>query len=361
MPTKDQIIAVLEHVPGPDGTTPLPRSGALSDIAITNGRVAFSIAIDPARSAELEPMRLAAERAVKTIPAVDTALITLTAEREAREPGRAAAASGHRPLGGRPGPARARAPIVGVGQVIAVASGKGGVGKSTTTANLALALAGEGLRIGVLDADVYGPSIPRLFGLSGKPEVNEARAIQPLEAHGLKIMSMGFLVSEQTAMVWRGPMVAGAVQQMLREVAWEPLDILVVDMPPGTGDAQLTLAQAVPLAGAVIVSTPQDLALIDARRAVEMFRKVDAPILGLIENMSTFICPKCGTHHDIFGHGGARKEAARLGVPFLGEVPLDMVLRETSDAGRPIVASDPASPHAQAYRTIAKRISAALA
>jgi ATP-binding protein involved in chromosome partitioning len=249
---------------------------------------------------------------------------------------------------------------VGVGQVIAVASGKGGVGKSTTAANLALALAGEGLRVGVLDADVYGPSMPRLFGVSGKPEVNDARAIQPLQAHGLKIMSMGFLVSEQTAMVWRGPMVAGAVQQMLREVAWDPLDILVVDMPPGTGDAQLTLAQAVPLAGAVIVSTPQDLALIDARRAVEMFRKVDAPILGLIENMSTFICPNCGTRHDIFGHGGARKEAARLGVPFLGEVPLDMVLRETSDSGRPIVASDPQSPHARAYRDIAKRVKEAL-
>jgi ATP-binding protein involved in chromosome partitioning len=362
MTTKDQIIAALAQVPGPDGTTPLPNSGALSDIAITDGRVAFSIAIDPARSAELEPMRLAAERAVKEIPAVDMALITLTAEREARQPGPAAAKTpGHRPLGGRAGPARARAPIVGVGQVIAVASGKGGVGKSTTAANLALALSGEGLRVGVLDADVYGPSIPRLFGVFGKPEVNEARAIQPLEAHGVKIMSMGFLVSEQTAMVWRGPMVAGAVQQMLREVAWEPLDVLVVDMPPGTGDAQLTLAQAVPLAGAVIVSTPQDLALIDARRAVEMFRKVDAPILGLVENMSTFICPKCGSRHDIFGHGGARKEAARLGVPFLGEVPLDMVLRETSDAGRPIVASDPGSPHALAYRTIAKRVKAALA
>jgi len=360
MPTKDEIIAALAVVAGPDGLTPLPQSGALSDIAISDGRVVFSIAIDPARSTELEAMRLAAERAVRAVPAVDTALITLTAEREARPASPAAAGPGHRPLGGRPGPARGRAPIVGVGQVIAVASGKGGVGKSTTAANLALALVSEGLRVGVLDADVYGPSMPRLFGVSGKPEVNEARAIQPLEAHGLKIMSMGFLVSEQTAMVWRGPMVAGAVQQMLREVAWDPLDILVVDMPPGTGDAQLTLAQAVPLAGAVIVSTPQDLALIDARRAVEMFRKVDAPILGLIENMSTFICPNCGTHHDIFGHGGARKEAARLGVPFLGEVPLDMVLRETSDSGRPIVASNPESPHARAYRDIAKRVKAAL-
>jgi len=265
----------------------------------------------------------------------------------------------HMGMGHMSGPQKIALP--GVRQTIAVASGKGGVGKSTTAANLALALAAEGLRVGILDADIYGPSMPRLFGISGKPEISENRLIQPLMAHGIKIMSMGFLVSEETAMVWRGPMVAGAVQQLLREVAWEPLDVLVVDMPPGTGDAQLTLAQSVALSGAVIVSTPQDLALIDARRGVEMFRKVDAPILGIIENMSMFICPNCGTRHDIFGHGGARKEAARIGVPFLGEIPLELALRETSDAGKPIVAAEPEGPIAEAYRSIARRVKDAIA
>jgi ATP-binding protein involved in chromosome partitioning len=333
MLTKDEIIAVLANVAGPDGAASLPDSGALSDIVISDGRVAFSITGDPARSAELEALRLAAERAVKTLEGVETVLVTLTAERPAQPSAPSARPSGQ-PARMRSGPAQARTPIVGVERVIAVASGKGGVGKSTTAANLALALAGEGLRVGILDADIYGPSMPRLFGLKGKPEVTEARVIRPLEAHGIKIMSMGFLVSEETAMVWRGPMVAGAVQQLLREVAWEPLDVLVVDMPPGTGDAQLTL--------------------------VEMFRKVGAPILGIVENMSMFVCPNCGTRHDIFGHGGARREAARIGVPFLGEIPLELALRETSDAGRPIVVSQPSSAIATAYRDIARRVKAAM-
>ncbi|MBV9516542.1 MAG: Mrp/NBP35 family ATP-binding protein [Hyphomicrobiales bacterium] len=359
MVSKEEIIAALASVPGPDGRTPLPDSGALSDIMISGGRVVFSITGDPAQSAKLEEMRLAAERAVKPLAGVETALVTLTAERPA-QPGTPSGRPSGQPARMRAGPAKARTPIVGVGRVIAVASGKGGVGKSTTAANLGLALAGEGIRVGILDADIYGPSMPRLFGLKGRPEVTEARVIRPLEAHGLKIMSMGFLVSEETAMVWRGPMVAGAVQQLLREVAWEPLDVLVVDMPPGTGDAQLTLAQSITLAGAVIVSTPQDLALIDARRGVEMFRKVNAPILGIIENMSMFICPNCGARHDIFGHGGARREAARIGVPFLGEIPLELALRETSDSGNPIVASQPSSPIAAAYRDIARRVKEAL-
>ena len=357
--TKDEVMAALSAVAGPDGGTSLAASGALSDVLISGGRVTFSITGDPRRESELEAVRLLAERAVKALPGVETVLVTLTAER----PPQAAQASGvaaRRPAGAHGGPMRARTPIVGVDRVIAVASGKGGVGKSTTAANLALALAREGMRVGVLDADIYGPSMPRLFGLTGTPEISADRVIQPLRAHGLKIMSMGFLVSEQTAMVWRGPMVAGAVQQMLREVAWEPLDVLVVDMPPGTGDAQLTLAQSVALSGAVIVSTPQDLALIDARRGVEMFRKVDAPILGIIENMSSFVCPNCGARHDIFGHGGARKEAARIGIPFLGEIPLDLALRETSDAGLPIVAAQPSSPIARAYAEIARRVKQAI-
>ena len=244
--------------------------------------------------------------------------------------------------------------------IIAVASGKGGVGKSTTAVNFALALKELGLKVGVLDADIYGPSMPRLLGLKGQPQQVAGNKLKPMEAYGLKVMSMGFLVDEETPMIWRGPMVMSALSQMLKDVAWGELDVLVVDMPPGTGDAQLTMAQQVPLAGAVIVSTPQDLALIDARKGLAMFRKVNVPVLGIVENMSTFICPHCGERSDIFGHGGARADAARLGVPFLGEVPLTLAIRETSDSGRPVVATDPSSPSAVAFREIAARAVAEL-
>ena len=223
--------------------------------------------------------------------------------------------------------------IPGIAAVIAVASGKGGVGKSTTALNLALGLRDLGLRVGLLDADIYGPSVPRLTGIHEKPQLNDDRKMIPIERFGLAIMSIGFLVEEETAMIWRGPMVMSAITQMLRDVAWGTLDILVVDMPPGTGDAQLTLAQNVPLKGAIIISTPQDLSLIDARRGLAMFKKVNVPVLGIVENMSYFQCPQCGTRSDIFGHGGARLEAERLGVPFLGEIPLHMSIRATSDSG----------------------------
>jgi ATP-binding protein involved in chromosome partitioning len=241
-----------------------------------------------------------------------------------------------------------------------VASGKGGVGKSTTAVNLALGLKANGLAVGILDADIYGPSIPRLLHLSGRPETIGGRLLKPKEAYGLKVMSMGFLVEEETPMIWRGPMVISALTQMLREVEWGKLDVLVVDMPPGTGDAQLTMAQQVPLAGAVIVSTPQDLALIDARKGLNMFRRVDVPVLGIVENMSYFVAPDTGKRYDIFGHGGARAEAERMGVPFLGEVPLVMAIREMSDAGTPIVVAEPDGPHARAYREIASRVAAAI-
>jgi ATP-binding protein involved in chromosome partitioning len=240
-----------------------------------------------------------------------------------------------------------------VKNIIAVASGKGGVGKSTTAVNLALALKDRGLKVGILDADIYGPSMPRLLGVHDQPQQLAGNKLDPIRAYGLKVMSMGFLVDEETPMIWRGPMVMSALTQMLKDVAWGELDVLVVDMPPGTGDAQLTMAQQVPLAGAIVVSTPQDLALIDARKGLNMFKKVNVPVLGIVENMSTFICPHCGERSDIFGHGGAKEEAARLGVPFLGEVPLTMAVRETSDAGKPMVATDPSSPAADAYRTIA--------
>ncbi|MFZ0424719.1 MAG: iron-sulfur cluster carrier protein ApbC, partial [Xanthobacteraceae bacterium] len=265
------------------------------------------------------------------------------------------------PSADRPGPPPAGGPrppagIPGVAAIIAVASGKGGVGKSTTAVNLALGLRDLGLKVGILDADIYGPSLPKLLAIREKPETIDGTRLKPIERYRMPVMSIGFMIEEETPMIWRGPMVMSALTQMLREVEWGTLDVLVVDMPPGTGDAQLTMAQQVPLKGAVIVSTPQDLALIDARRGIAMFRRVNVPILGIVENMSTFICPHCGTRSDIFGHGGARHEAERLDVPFLGEVPLDMMIRERSDSGAPVVASAPDSTFAQCYRDIAARV-----
>ena len=260
-----------------------------------------------------------------------------------------------------PSPATSKvAGIPGIRHVIAVASGKGGVGKSTTSCNLALGFAAIGLKVGILDADVYGPSQPKLFGLRGKPRLVGPRMLEPMERFGVKVMSIGFLVEEDNAMIWRGPMVISAITQMLREVAWGELDILVVDLPPGTGDAQLTMAQQTPLAGAVIVSTPQDIALIDARRGIEMFRKVNVPMLGLIENMSSFCCPACNHVTPIFGHGGARIEAETRGIPYLGEIPLDIAIRQTSDDGRPIVATDPDGVHAKHYIDIARQLWASI-
>ncbi|MGV2980962.1 Mrp/NBP35 family ATP-binding protein [Camelimonas sp. ID_303_24] len=377
MITRDQVLAALARVPGPDGVTPLPETGLMSDVAINGDRVYVAIRTEAARAAAMEPLCRAAEQAIAALPGVAGALVALTAETAPGAGGRAAPGAGrgagghgagHRAAPGaghgagasRAAAGRNRAAVPGVRHIVAVASGKGGVGKSTTACNLALALSGLGLSVGLLDADIYGPSAPRLFGISEKPEMLENRMLKPPVRWGVKVMSIGFLVDPEAAIIWRGPMVMSALQQLLREVVWGDLDVLVVDMPPGTGDAQLTMAQNVPLAGAVIVSTPQDLALIDARRGVAMFDKVDVPVLGVVENMSTFICPACGTRSDIFGHGGARHEAERIGAPFLGEIPLHMTIRETSDAGRPVVISEPEGPHAAAYRTIAEAIAARL-
>ncbi len=362
--TKERVLEALRRVKGPDPTGDIVAQGLVSEIVIHKGKVYFAIQVDPARAGELEALRQAAEKVVAAVPGVDAVTVTLTAD---RAPGSGNGRGQDAPQGSpftRPGAARdARhrpGGVPGVANIIAVASGKGGVGKSTTAVNFALALKEKGLRVGILDADIYGPSMPRLLGLKGQPQQIAGNKLAPMEAYGLKVMSMGFLVDEETPMIWRGPMVMSALSQMLKDVAWGELDVLVVDMPPGTGDAQLTMAQQVPLAGAVIVSTPQDLALIDARKGLNMFRKVNVPVLGLVENMSTFVCPHCGEPSNIFGHGGARAEAARLGVPFLGEVPLTLAIRETSDEGRPVVATDPSSPGAVAFREIAVRALAEL-
>ena len=354
----DAVLSALRGLSLPGAGRDIVADGLVSAISARDGQVVFAITVDPRRARELEPLRKEAERRVSALPGVKRAIVALTAE-AAPGVGRAGAASQPaRP--GAPRPAGHQVP--GVRHIIAVASGKGGVGKSTTAVNLALALAAIGVRTGILDADIYGPSLPRLLAITERPQAVApgSRILKPIGKYGLQAMSIGFLVEETTAMVWRGPMVMSALQQMLREVAWDDLDVLVVDMPPGTGDAQLTLAQQTPLAGAVIVSTPQDLALIDARRGIAMFRKVSIPILGIVENMSCFVCPDCGGRHDIFGHGGARAEAEKLGVPFLGEVPLDPVLRERSDAGRPIVATEPGSPLSAVYRAMAGQVWAAI-
>ena len=361
--TRDQVLETLKTVRGPGFERDVVALGMVSDIFISDGKVYFSITVPADRADELEPLRQAAERAVKAMPGVKGALVSLTAERKAGaapaarpQPAAHGHAHSHAPAPAPSGQRPAKQTIPGIGAIIAVASGKGGVGKSTTAVNLALAMKANGLKVGILDADVYGPSLPRLMGITGRPQQIENRIIVPMENYGIKVMSMGFLVDEGTAMIWRGPMVQSALMQMLREVAWGDLDVLVVDMPPGTGDAQLTMAQQVPLSGAVIVSTPQDLALIDARKGLNMFTKVEVPVLGIVENMSYFIAPDTGNRYDIFGHGGARAEAENIGVPFLGEVPLTIAIRETSDAGTPVVVSDPESPQAKVYREIAGKV-----
>ena len=365
-PSKDDVLAALGKIASPEAV-PLPATGKLSDIVVANGKVFFSITVDAGAVEAWEAIRERAQKAVAALPGVQSVMVALTAERigsAARgAPSRPQASPAARPRpGAPPGPAApSPAGIPGVAAIIAIASGKGGVGKSTTAVNLALALRELGLKVGILDADIYGPSMPKLLAIRERPQAIGGNRLRPIERFGMPVMSIGFLIEEETPMIWRGPMVMSALTQMLREVEWGALDVMVVDMPPGTGDAQLTMAQQVPLKGAVIASTPQDLALIDARRGIAMFRRVNVPVLGIVENMSTFVCPQCGTRSDIFGHGGARREAERLGVPFLGEVPLDIAIREKSDSGSPVVATAPDSAHAKYYRDIAMRVRDGLA
>lgn len=349
---------VLDTIIDPVTGRSVAALGMVSGIATRAGHVAITLDVDPARGTALEPLRQACEQAIRAMPGVLSATAVMTAERAAPPP--PPAPGGHH--GHSHGPAAkttgggGRIDVPGVKHIIAVASGKGGVGKSTTAVNLALGLAANGLATGLLDADIYGPSMPRMLGVTEKPESADGKMLKPIEKYGLKTMSIGYIVNEDTPMIWRGPMVSSALEQMLRDVQWGDLDVLVVDMPPGTGDAQLTLAQRVALAGAVIVSTPQDIALVDARKGLHMFRKVAVPVLGIVENMSYFLCPKCGERSEIFGHGGAHEEADKLGVPFLGEVPLHLDIRTTSDSGHPIVVSKPDSPHAQVYKNVAGRV-----
>ena len=351
-PTEAQLRAALARVIDPTTGRDIVSAGLVDGLQMRGGLVQAALLTDRTKASAMEKIRQSAEAALAALPGVQNATVVLTAH--SAPPPAAPAPHSHGPHGGRSPDAKPKL-LQGVKHIVAVASGKGGVGKSTTAVNLAVALGQMGLRVGLLDADIYGPSLPRMLGLSRRPEVRGDQMI-PLDAWGLKAMSIGFLVEEETPMVWRGPMVMGALEQMMGQAEWGVLDIMIVDMPPGTGDAQLTMAQRVSLAGAVIVSTPQDIALIDARRGVRMFEKTNVPVLGLIENMSFFCCPACGHRAELFGHGGAKAEAARLGTEFLGEIPLLLDIRTTADAGTPIVASHPDSHAAQAYGAIAARV-----
>ena len=341
MVTAAQVTEALRTVDSGTGGLDVVARGWVKGLSTKDGHVTFALEVPAKLGPKLEPVRAAAEKAVFALPGVISVTAVLTAETE-------------KPAAAPPGRQRLELPTVA--HIVAVASGKGGVGKSTTAANLAVALARKGLKVAIFDADIYGPSVPRLFGLSGQKPRAENGKVFPLEAHGVKVMSIGFMIAEDNPIVWRGPMVMGALEQMLRDVVWGDLDVMVVDMPPGTGDTQLTMSQRVPLAGAVIVSTPQDIALIDARKGLNMFRKVEVPILGLIENMSYYVCPNCGHRDEIFAHGGAQRAAKEMGVPFLGEIPLELKIRMTSDEGTPIVASEPDSPHTRSFIDIAGRL-----
>ena len=352
--TQEDVLKALGRVIDPASGRSVTDTGLVQGLVVRDGHVGFSLEVAPERGQSAEPLRAQAERAVAALPGVLSVTAVLTAHQasSARRARVSPPAQTHGAAHAAPLPQG----IPGVDAVIAVASGKGGVGKSTVAVNLALGLARLGLKTGLLDADIYGPSLPRLLDIREKPHSRDGKVLEPIEKLGIKAMSIGFLIKEDEPMIWRGTMVQSALTQMLGDVAWAPLDVLVVDMPPGTGDAQLTIAQRVPLKGAIIVSTPQDLALIDARKGLAMFRKTQVPVLGIVENMSVFVCPHCGHESHIFGHGGARTTAETLGVPFLGEIPLVPSIRETSDAGTPIVAISPNGPEARAFLALAAAV-----
>jgi ATP-binding protein involved in chromosome partitioning len=360
--TTEDVLIALRGVIDPENNKDVVALGLIQGLNVKDGHVSFALEVAPTEGRAKEPLRLACERTVLALKGAKSVAAVLTAHRAPAIPAPRGAGLNRQmqaeaaPRAGSP----ERQGPEGVKAVVAVASGKGGVGKSTVAVNLAIALSRMGRRAGLLDADIYGPSIPRMLGLTGKPTSKDGKKLQPMEAWGIKAISIGSLIEEDQPMIWRGPMVMTALTQLIYDVVWAPLDVLIVDMPPGTGDAQLTLAQRVPLAGAVIVSTPQDIALIDARKGLAMFKKTHVPVFGIVENMSTYICPNCGHEAHIFGHGGARETAAKLGCDFLGEIPLHIAIRETSDGGTPITARDPDGPQARAFMALAERVAAKL-
>lgn len=345
--TRESVLAALKTITDPVSGSDIVAAGVMRALTVEGGTVRFVLEIDPGKAEAYNPVRDAAEAAVKALPGAETVSVVLTGH------------SAKAPPDLRPGKkAEPKGPekVPGVNHLIAIASGKGGVGKSTVSANLACALAAEGRRVGLLDADVYGPSQPRMLGVSGRPASPDGKTILPMRNHGVTMMSIGLMTNEGQAVVWRGPMLMGALQQMLMQVQWGALDCLLVDLPPGTGDVQMTLAQKAQVDGAIIVSTPQDVALLDARKGIDMFNQLHVPVLGMIENMSTHICSNCGHEEHVFGHGGVKQEAEKLGVPLLAEIPLHLDIRLASDGGAPIVVSKPDSAQAQAFRDVARQL-----
>jgi ATP-binding protein involved in chromosome partitioning len=363
MTLRDDVLKALDQVIDPVSGRTVVQQDMIQGLVVKDGHVGFVLEVTPGQGAKSEPLRKICEAMALGVKGVKSVTAVLTAHEDHPHQGAQQKPQHHHEHAPRPNverrPPPPQAGIPGVKNIIAVASGKGGVGKSTVAVNLALSLSKLGLKVGLLDADIYGPSVPRLLAITEKPD-SDGHRLMPIERHGIKTMSIGFLVKEDEAMIWRGPMVQSALSQMLADVAWAPLDVLVLDMPPGTGDAQLTIAQRVPLKGAVIVSTPQDIALIDAKKGIAMFNKTQVPILGVVENMSVFTCPDCGSTHAIFGHGGARETAEKLGAPFLGEIPLVPRIRETSDAGQPVSVSVPDGPEAKAFLDLAQKVAASL-
>jgi ATP-binding protein involved in chromosome partitioning len=356
--TRDEVLGALRALTLPDGTDIVSRD-LVRALSISGEQVRFVIeAESPEEARRMEPVRAAAEAIVARLPGVGAVSVALTAHGPAPKAPPRSAPQGEPPsltIGRHPTPQQGGPQkVTGVDRILAIASGKGGVGKSTVSSNLAVALARQGRRVGLLDADIYGPSQPRMMGVSKRPSSPDGKTIIPLQAHGVTMMSLGLMLEEDKAVVWRGPMLMGALQQMLGQVEWGRLDVLIVDLPPGTGDVQLTLCQRTQVTGAIVVSTPQDVALLDARKAISMFNMLKTPVLGLIENMSTYICPNCGHEAHIFGHGGVRAEAERIGAPFLGEIPLSLDVRLAGDAGIPIAAGE--GPVAEAYATLAARL-----
>ncbi|MBL4802259.1 MAG: Mrp/NBP35 family ATP-binding protein [Emcibacter sp.] len=364
---REQILNILKSILHPGKGTDIVSLHMVQGLVIKDGEVGFALNINPAEAEQMEQVRKECDAKLLDLSGVDKVVSVLTAERDPTKEVPPSQPHGHKPHAPHTSKGASAVgnikKIPGVKHIIAVASGKGGVGKSTTAVNLALALQTLGLKTGIFDVDIYGPSIPTMLGVTHRPTQNEDKKIVPIIKHGLVSMSLGYLMKQDTATIWRGPMVMGAVKQMIDDTLWDvdgPLDVLVLDLPPGTGDVQLTLAQNVYMDGAIVVSTPQDIALIDARKGLDMFKKTNTTVFGIVENMSYFLCPSCGDRSDIFGHGGAREVAKELGMDFLGEIPLHMDIRSTSDAGTPIVIHDPQSPHTAIYLDIARKIEAKL-